>query len=108
MRVALAAMLLVACAREARDATKSPSDSAGTAAAPATAAAGKGSCPATGLWAACSVVIRLDQAGLAPRVAAAAADEPPLTPSGTLVHLGPSDLELYIYIDVAAREKDEA
>ena len=103
-RVALAAMLLVACGR--RDASKL--DTSVTAATTPAAAAGPSACPATGMWAACQVVTRLDQSGLAPRVDPAGADEPLITPRGTLVHLGPSDLEVYIYIDVAAREKEEA
>ena len=105
MRVALAAMLLVACGR---DAARNPPDSPVAAAVPVAAVASNGTCPATGKWAACQVVVRLDQAGLAPRLDSAVVDEPPLAPRGTLVHLGPSDLEIYIYIDVASRERDQA
>jgi len=54
------------------------------------------------------VVDRLDRSGLAPRVDSSAVDEPPLTPKGTLVHLGPSDVELYFYPNVAAREREQA
>ena len=38
----------------------------------------------------------------------AAASEPPLTPRGILLHVGASELELYIYPDVKSREREEA
>ena len=106
MRLAFAAMLLVACSRgdvqnQARVADSAPAPSAS----PGTA---KAACPATGQWAPCSVVERLDRSGLAPRVDSAAVDEKPLTPNGTLVHLGLSDVELYFYPNVAAREREQA
>jgi hypothetical protein len=65
-------------------------------------------CPATGQWAECSIFERLDRAGLAPRRDSAAATEPPLTQPGTLLRVGNSELELYVYPDPAARERDEA
>jgi hypothetical protein len=80
--------------------------------APRAAAAGErvttAPCPATGLWSACAVFERLDRAGLAPRRDSTAATEPPLTRSGTLLRIGRSELELYVYPDVAAREREEA
>lgn len=98
--------MLVACGRERAPAA---ADSAPLVAArPDTPTAAQGPCPATGRWAACSVVERLDRAGLAPRVDSSSATEPPLGPRGTLVRLGTSDLELYIYPDAAARERDQA
>jgi hypothetical protein len=69
---------------------------------------GKAACPATGLWSQCAVVERLDRAGLAPRVDSAHATEPPLIARGTLVHIGRSQLELYVYPDATAREREQA
>ena len=65
-------------------------------------------CPATGQWAECSVFRRLEQAGLAPRKDSAGATEEPLTPKGLLYKVGTSELELYLYENQAARERDEA
>lgn len=65
-------------------------------------------CPATGLWSACAAFERLDRAGLAPRRDSTTATEPPLTASGILLRIGRSELELYVYPDIAARERDEA
>lgn len=54
------------------------------------------------------MVERLERAGLAPRVDSSRATEPPLTPAGTLVRIGASELELYIYPDAPSREREEA
>jgi hypothetical protein len=70
--------------------------------------AGTGSCPATGLWSECAVLERLDRAGLAPRRDSAATTEAPLAPAGTLVHVGRFQMELYVYPDAAARERDQS
>jgi hypothetical protein len=84
------------------------------AAAPTTAGAAnstrpKPACPATGLWSACALVERLERSGLAPLVdSSAQATEPPLTTPGMLVRIGRSDLEVYIYPDQAAREREQA
>ena len=105
VRLALIATLLVACGREVSKgtvgatATRRPST--------ATPAA-KGACPATGNWSACSVFERLDRAGLAPRLDSSAVTEAPLTARGVLLHLGPSELELYFYPDSKTREQDES
>lgn len=106
MRFALLAMLLVACERER---TPEPSSTpAPPAAAPQTAGR-KPACPATGNWSRCSALDRLDRAGLAPRAdSTTPASEPPLTQPGLLVRVGNSELELFFYGDVAARERDES
>jgi len=51
---------------------------------------------------------RLDRAGLAPRRDSVTAAEPPLSIAGTALRIGNSDLEIYIYPDAPARERDEA
>jgi len=76
--------------------------------APAALIAGaEGACPATGAWAECSVIKRLEQAGLVPQVDSGDASEPPLTPRGTLLRVGRAELELYFYPDAAAREREQ-
>ncbi len=72
------------------------------------AAAPKGRCPATGMWAQCSILDRLDHSGLAPRLDSATVDEPPLTRKGRLVRLGSAELELFLYPDSVSRKADEA
>jgi hypothetical protein len=76
-------------------------------AAAAAIAGADGACPATGAWAECSVVKRLEQAGLVPQVDSGDASEPPLTPRGTLLRVGRADMELYFYPDAAAREREQ-
>jgi hypothetical protein len=107
MRFALLAMLLVACERERPREDAPPAAAETVAAVPATPAPQR--CPATGAWSRCAVLERLDRSGLAPRVdSATRAAEPPLTGSGLLVRLGRSELELFFYDNIAARERDEA
>ena len=71
-------------------------------------AAAKPTCPATGAWQLCSVVERLDRAGLAPRQEPSPAHEPPLSASGAAILLGKSELRIFLYADRAARERDQA
>ena len=114
-RLALAAMCLVACGRGGGASNESQgAPAAGSAAAPSayqTSDVGRqtsdNSCPATGRWAVCSVMSRLDRAGLAPRRDSSAVSEPPLTVRGTLVRVGSADLQLYVYPDDAAREREQ-
>lgn len=54
------------------------------------------------------MIERLERAGLAPRVDAAASTEDPLTQRGTLIRVGRAELEIYVYADPAARERDQA
>ena len=72
------------------------------------AVAAKSPCPATGLWAECSVFERLDRAGLAPRRDSAPASEPPMTTRGELLRFGRGELEVYVFADAATREREEA
>ena len=81
---------------------------AGGAAVPgAPAGAAAGGCPATGAWAACSVIERLERAGLAPQRDSAAIRVEPLTQPGIRVTVGSAELDLFLYADAAARERDE-
>lgn len=65
-------------------------------------------CPATGQWAECSVMYRLERAGLAPRADSTATPaEKTLTGRPLLLKIGlTASLELYLYPDSAARVAD--
>lgn len=78
--------------------------------APPSATAGKPGCPSTGLWSECAVFDRLDHAGLAPRrdSTSAKVELSPLTIPGARLLLGNAALEVFVYADASAREKDEA
>lgn len=67
-------------------------------------------CPATGLWAECSVLYRLDRAGAAPHLdSAAVAAEPALSVKGIRIKIGLSaQLAVFLYPDSAARVADAA
>ena len=66
-------------------------------------------CPATGLWSACSVMYRLDRAGLAPSIdSSGAPDEKMLTGAPLMLKIGfTAKLEIHLYADSAARIADE-
>ena len=72
---------------------------------------GDTSCPANGYWAKCSVLYRLERAGLAPHVdSAATPEEKSLSGSGSpfVVKIGSlARLEVFLYPDSAARIADE-
>lgn len=106
------AVLAIACGRREEgssvaSASSTPSANPAASASPAPAAA-NGTCPANGLWAECSILKRLDQAGLAPRRDSGSVREEPLTRAGMRVHLGSADVEIFIYPDSASRKADEA
>lgn len=64
-----------------------------------------GACPANGTWAECSVIYRLERAGLAPKVDSSAKPaEPGLGGLAILFKIGLSaQLEIHLYADSAAR-----
>lgn len=73
--------------------------------APTAAAPGDPACPQTGLWAECSVLYRLERAGLAPHVdSTAKPEDKTLTGRVLMLKIGRSaQLELHIYADSASR-----
>jgi hypothetical protein len=71
-------------------------------------ASAKPICPATGAWQLCSVVERLDRAGLAPRQEPGPVHEPPLSAAGVAILLGGSQLRVFLYADPPARARDQA
>ena len=110
-RLALSAMWIVACGRGAdTDSKRAPAADSSAVAAPAVVAAQPPSavrCPPSGVWAECHVFDRLDRAGLAPRRDTAVVTEPPLTIAGAQLKVGNADLELYVYPDSRAREREQ-
>jgi hypothetical protein len=101
----LIVFVVVACSKP--DAPP-PNAAAAGASAAATVAAGSGSCPATGQWAECSIIYRLDRAGLAPHVdSSAKPSEKALTGKPLVLKLGrTATLELYLYADSVSRAAD--
>ena len=74
----------------------------------ATSVSAKPICPATGQWQLCSVLERLDRAGLAPRQDSGRVTEAPLSSPGVAIQLGRSELRIFLYADRVAREQDQA
>lgn len=116
-------MLLVACGRKTDTGSDTTTDTTADMAADTTAvmsapasAGVSGSvsgvqpiCPNSGLWQPCSVIYRLERAGLAPVRDSAAVTEEPLQSRGLMLKLGArGDLELYIYESASARERDQS
>lgn len=99
----LLAAAIVGCSK--RDA---PPPAATSQAAAAPARPTTPGCPATGQWDVCSVLYRLDRAGLAPHVdSSAKPSEKELTGTPLVVKIGlNARLELYLYPDTAARAAD--
>ena len=108
MRTLIPAMAAVLMAAAACSKPESPPPAAGASAPVATAAAGTGGCPATGLWAQCSLIYRLDRAGLSPAIdSGAKPSEKALTGTPLLLKIGRNaTLELYVYPDSSARIAD--
>lgn len=100
-----ATLILMACSKPDGSAPKGAGATAATSA--SVAASG---CPATGMWAECSVLYRLDRAGLAPQVDSGAKPaEKALTGRPLVIKIGrTATLELFIYADSVARIGDGA
>ncbi|HJQ21949.1 MAG TPA: hypothetical protein VJ867_16515 [Gemmatimonadaceae bacterium] len=105
--------MLVACSGGSagtKGATAAPSSAvSSTPAAPVAGAAGPhaAGCPHTGLWSSCTVLERLDRAGLAPRADSGQQNIPPFTAPAQRLHVSTSDLDIFIYHDAEARAQDE-
>lgn len=99
-RLAMCALSFVACGKADAPPSKSP---AAGAAPVATASTG---CPADGQWAPCSILYRLERAGLAPKVdSGGKPNEPQLGGEPMMVKIGLSaELELHVFGDSLARE----
>jgi hypothetical protein len=100
--VAASFVLLGGCGKGADPARES---AVAHAAASGNAAAPKPACPRTGHWNPCQVKSRLDAAGVAPQLDSGKLDLPPLGVTPTVYMVGKSALAVYLYADVAARER---
>ncbi len=87
-----------------------PAPSVASVRAPAAARPAAGACPHDGRWRLCSVVDRLDKAGLVPRVDSSAPPErlPFLHAPGRVIRLGVGELHTFVYDDTAALARDVA
>ena len=115
-------MLLVACGRTAGEKASGKADGKTDVAADSTAAtsavtSGTASgvssaaapiCPNTGNWAPCSVIYRLERAGLAPVRDSVPVTEEPLRFPGLRLNLGRGELDVYLYESASSRERDQA
>ena len=59
------------------------------------------------MWAECSLLKRLERAGLVVQRDSAAATEEPLTREGILLRVGGRELEVYLYPDAATRVREQ-
>lgn len=86
-----------------------PVPPAGAATASAPTATGDTGCPETGKWAECSVLYRLERAGLAPHVdSTAKPEETSLSGRPMVLKIGmTAKLEVFLYTDSTARIADE-
>jgi hypothetical protein len=102
----IAGILAVACAEKAS--VRPPSDSG----LPIVAAASAGSaadCPATGLWAQCSVLKSLDRAGLAVHAdSLTEIHEAPLSIAGMKMPIANGEIMIFLYADSGSRLRDAA
>jgi hypothetical protein len=105
-RCFVAAFALLACEKPAKDAR--PVESKSASPSPVAVTPGDPRCPATGQWAECSVLYRLDRSGLAPHIdSTGTASEKALTGRPLLIKFGTtSRLEIFLYSDSAARIAD--
>jgi len=97
---------LAACEKPAKESRAAEARSAP--AAPVAVGPGASACPATGLWAECSILYRLERSGLAPHVdSTGRADEKALSGRPLVIKFGTtSRLEVFLYSDSAARIVD--
>ncbi|HEX5830063.1 MAG TPA: hypothetical protein VFY16_03710 [Gemmatimonadaceae bacterium] len=106
----VSAALLAACAGDTR--APAPGDTAtaiSTAVAPAAESApapADTSCPMFGAWRECSVVKRLESAGLAPERLAGAAVQPAMSVAGTAYRLGGAEIQIFLFADSAIATRD--
>jgi hypothetical protein len=93
------ALLVVACSKEAAPPPKSQTAQAPVVAAPSSA------CPADGKWATCSIIYRLERAGLAPKVdSGGKPNEKDLGGTPLMMKIGMSaELEVHLFPDSVAR-----
>jgi hypothetical protein len=104
--------VLLICGCNSSSSKPAAAASSDSVARPVAAAPGAPTCPATGLWAECSVLYRLDRAGIAPHLdSTTKVEEKALSGRSFVVNFGTtktSRLEVFLYPDSAARIADGA
>jgi hypothetical protein len=112
LAAALVAGMVAACGErassDARQRRAAAIDTRRTSAADTSTVTAKPACPATGAWQLCSVIERLDRAGLAPRQQPGRVIEAPLALPGVAILVGRSELRVFLHADRAAREREQA
>jgi hypothetical protein len=104
-RALLLSLGIMACAGEKNRTAALDTSPASPATAPAAA---DSACPATGRWAPCSLVKRLERAGLAPQALPDTVRDPALSVPGSAFTLGNAELRVFLYPDRAAQDRDAA
>ena len=105
-RCFVAAFVLLACEKPAKDSRAVEGQAAQPS--PVAVTPGDPRCPATGQWAECSVLYRLDRSGLAPHIdSTGTPSEKSLSGRPLVIKFGTaSRLEIFLYSDSAARIAD--
>ncbi|HEX4681456.1 MAG TPA: hypothetical protein VH277_02035 [Gemmatimonadaceae bacterium] len=105
-----AVLVFTACGKSDAPNASAARTPASSSAAPASPIAGGPQCPATGRWAKCSILYRLEREGLAPRVdSTAKPDEKRLAGQSFVVKIGRfASLDVFVYADSTARKADAA
>ena len=96
---------LAACAREGAPAADSTIVANAARSPIAIGGGGRPSCPGTGHWSPCTVLTRLEAAGVAPQKAASLPNLPSLDAAPALYTVGRSGLAVYLFADSAARSR---
>ena len=110
VRRTLIVLTLAACASPKENVPKTADTAAATAHPIAGAPPGAATCPATGLWAQCSVLYRLERAGFATHLdSTEKAEEKALHGDSFVIKIGANTrLEVFLYADTLARATDAA
>lgn len=106
----IAALALIGCSSSSTKQAAAKTDTT-TKVVAVGAAPGSPGCPATGLWAQCSILYRFERAGIAPHLDSTATVEEKTLSGGQsfVIKFGAtSKLELFLYPDSASRVKDGA
>lgn len=106
--ISLGLALLAACSSSGKDAARAPDSPLPIVAAPAPAP-GDTACPATGLWARCSVIKSIERAGLNSHADSAKdVTERPLSVPGFELPVSRGKVRVFLYGDSASRRRDQA
>ena len=106
--ISLGLALLAACSSSEKNAARAADSALPIVGAPAPAP-GDTSCPATGLWARCSVIKSIERAGLNSHADSAKdVTEKPLSVPGFELPVSRGTLRVFLYADSGSRRRDQA